>query len=66
MKTPDVEPVTIVETNLNILNLLVSLGGLVLGALALGIGPAALLVFGLVLGFIARDVFGVRRSRPPS
>ena len=66
MKTPDVEPVTIVETNLNILNLLVGLGGLVLGALALGIGPAALLVFGLVLGFIARDVFGVRRSRPPS
>ncbi len=50
------------ETNLNILNLLIGLGGLVLGALALGIGPAALLAFGLVLGFIARDVFG---QRPP-
>jgi len=51
------------ENDLNVLNLLIGLGGLVLGAVALGIGSVALLALGVVLGFLARDVLDVRLRR---
>jgi len=52
------------ENDLNVLNLLIGLGGLVLGAVALGIGSVALLaLLGVVLGFLARDVLDVRLRR---